>query len=107
MNIAKKIYLLTIAYSIDSIGQRKETASEKCVFALVESVSMNEFFQAGEIGLKPDLKFTIWLTEYEGQENLRYKSDIYSIYRTYRRKDGRVELYAQKRVGDVVPVVTT
>lgn len=106
MNIAEKIYLLTIAYAIDAIGQRKETASETPVFAMVESISMSEFFQAGEIGLKPDLKFTIWLTEYEGQENLRYKSDIYSIYRTYRRKDGRVELYAQKRVGDVLPVTT-
>ena len=107
MNIAEKIYLQTIAYTVDSIGQRKETATEKAVFALVESISMSEFFQAGEIGLKPDYKFTIWLTEYNGQENLRYKSDLYSIYRTYRRKDGRVELYAQKRVGDVLPVVTT
>lgn len=106
MNIAEKIYLLTIAYTVDAIGQRKETASETPVFAMVESISMSEFFQAGEIGLKPDLKFTIWLTEYEGQESLRYKSDIYSIYRTYRRKDGRVELYAQKRVGDVLPVTT-
>lgn len=110
MNIAEKIYLQTIAYTVDSIGQRKAVITETPVFALVESVGMNEFFQAGEQGLKPDLRFVVWLTEYEGQENLRYDSDVYSVYRTYRRKDGRIELYTQKRVGDIPytpPVVTT
>lgn len=113
MNIAEKIYLQTIAYSVDSIGQRKPTISETAVFALVESVGMNEFFQAGEMGLKPDLKFVVRLMEYSGEANLRYGTEIYSIYRTYRRKDGRVELYTQKRVGDAPyipptpPVVTT
>ena len=116
MNIAEQIYLQTIAYSVDSIGQRTETVSETAVLAKVESVGMTEFFEAGQQGLKPDLKFTVWLTEYEGQENLRYGSNVYSVYRTYRRKDGRVELYTQKRVGDIPyvpptpptpPVVTT
>lgn len=109
MNIAEKIYLQTITYTVDSIGQRQETISETEVFASLESVSMTEYFQAGVIGLKPDLKFTVRLNEYSGQENLRYKSDVYSIYRTYRRKDGRIELYTQKRVGDIPynpPVVT-
>lgn len=113
MNIAEKIYLQTIAYTVDSIGQRKPVISETAVFALVESVSMSEFFQAGVQGLKPDLRFVVRLTEYAGQENLRYGTEIYSVYRTYRRKDGRVELYTQKRVGDnpytppTPPVVTT
>lgn len=100
MNIAEKIYLQTIAYTVDSIGQRVETVSETEVFALVESISQTEFFDAGEKGLKPEFKFCVWLTEYEGQENLRYGSDVYSVYRTYRRNDGRIELYTQKRVGD-------
>lgn len=100
MNIAEKIYLQTIAYTVDSIGQRVETVSETEVFALVESVSQTEFFDAGEKGLKPEFRFVVWLTEYEGQENLRYGSDVYSVYRTYRRNDGRIELYTQKRVGD-------
>lgn len=110
MNIAETIYLQTLAYTVDSIGQRTATVSEKAVFAKVESISMSEFFQAGVTGLKPDLKFTVWLTEYEGQENLRYGTDVYSVYRSYRRKDGRIELYTQKRVGDIPytpPVVTT
>lgn len=113
MNIAEKIYLQTTAYTVDSIGQRKATVTETAVFALVESVSMSEFFQAGEIGLKPDLKFVVRLMEYSGEETLRYGTDVYSIYRTYRRKDGRVELYTQKRVGNIPytpptpPVVTT
>ena len=40
------------------------------------------------------------MTEYEGQMRVKYGNDIYSIYRSYVRDDGRIELYTEKRVGD-------
>ena len=98
MNIAEKISLVTKTYSIDSIGQRVETRSLKEVFALVESASQSEFFNGGQNGLRPEFKFTVLINEYGGQDTVMYKSVEYDIYRTYRRTDGRIELYAQKAV---------
>ena len=98
MNIAEKISLVTKTYSVDSIGQRVETRSTTDVFALVESASQSEFFNGGQNGLRPDLKFTVRLFEYSGQDTLLYKGVEYSIYRTYRRNDGRIELHTQVAV---------
>lgn len=100
MNIAETISLLTKVYATDSIGQQIPTVTKTDVIALVESASQSEYFNAGQMGLKPEFKFTVILTEYEGQEDIEYRGEIYSIYRTYRRNDGRIELYTQKKVGD-------
>ena len=69
------------------------------MFAYVRSASQSEFFNAGEAGFKPDKVFDVLLTEYDGQSGVEFGSDVYTIYRTYDRDDGRVELYAEKRVG--------
>jgi len=98
MNIAEKISLVTKAYTADSIGQRVETRSTTDVFTLVESASQSEFFNGGQNGLRPDLKFTVRLFEYNGQDTLLYNGVEYSIYRTYRRNDGRIELHTQVAV---------
>ena len=66
----------------------------------VESISMNEFYQAGMQGFKPEYRMTVWLNEYSGQDILSYNDKIYSIYRTYRTDDGRIELYVTERKGD-------
>ena len=101
MNRAKKIKLLTKTYTVDSIGQRIATVKEKPVFALVRSASQSEFFNAGEDGLKPDKAFDVLITEYDGQTDLIYGNQTYSVYRTYvNDSTGRVELYCEKRVGD-------
>ena len=100
MNRAKKIKLLTNTYTVDSIGQRIPTVTEKPVFALIWSASQSEFFNSGEHGLKPDKVFDVLITEYEGQTEISYAGNTYTVYRTYERDDGRVELHTEKRVGD-------
>jgi hypothetical protein len=42
----------------------------------------------------------IWQTEYSGEELLKYDDNIYSIYRTYLRDDGRIELYVTLKKGE-------
>lgn len=99
MNRAYKIKLITNAYTSDSIGQMIPTESDKSVFAIVRSASQSEFFNAGEAGLKPDKVFDVLMTEYEGQMRVKHEGEVYSVYRTYIRDDGRIELYTEKRVG--------
>ena len=100
MNKAAKIALLKKEYEQDSVGEWIETYTRNYVFAYVESVTMNEFFQAGQQGFKPEFRFLTWATEYDDEEELEYNDKIYSIYRTYSRDDGRVELYVTLKKGD-------
>lgn len=100
MNQAEKISLLTSTYTQDGIGQWTEEQTKTEVFAIVSSVSMSEFYQAGMQGFKPEYRMEVWMTEYNGQENLEYNGKTYTIYRSYVRNDGRIELYVTERKGD-------
>jgi len=100
MNRAEKISLISIEYTQDDIGQWLEERTETDVFALVESVTMSEFYQAGMQGFKPEYRMTVWMNEYGGQKLLEYAGLTYTIYRTFRRDDGRIELYVTERKGD-------
>lgn len=100
MNLVHKITLLTSEYTQDAIGQWIKTVTETEVFATVSSVTMSEFYQAGLQGMKPEFRMNIWMTEYHDEEELVYNDKVYSIYRTYIRDDGRIELYVTERKGD-------
>lgn len=100
MNQAAKISLIKTEYAQDSIGEWTETTSKKNVFSYVSSVTMTEFYQAGLQGMKPEFRFLVWISEYDGEETLEYDGKIYTIYRTYIRDDGRIELYVALRKGE-------
>ena len=100
MNLAEKISLISIEYEQDDLGEWTEVQTKTDVFAIVSSVSMSEFYQAGLQGLKPDYRFSIWMTEYSDQDLIEYKDKLYSVYRSYRRDDGRIELYVNEKKGE-------
>ena len=99
MNIAHKIELINKSYSTDAIGQPLATETKTTVFGDIESVGAKEFADAGLLGLKPDIKVTIWANEYNLQDELEANGIRYSIYRTYLNKAGRYELYCEKKAG--------
>ena len=103
MNQAKKISLISSAYTYSSIGVPVATETKKDVFAFVFSVGRTEFFTAGQQGLKPDAVYAVRSTEYNGQKeievNVNGVNERFAIYRTYDRTDGRTELYASGRKG--------
>ena len=100
MNLAEKIALITTEYGQDDLGEWTETQTKTEIFAMVNSVTMNEFYNAGLQGFKPDYRFTVWLNEYDDQELVEYKDKIYAVYRSYRRDDGRIELYVNEKKGE-------
>lgn len=83
----------------DALGQIIKTDDISTIYADVESVTQTEFMQAGAMGFKPELKFRIWRNDYYGETLVDYNEKRYSIYRTYYASDGRIELYAERRVG--------
>jgi SPP1 family predicted phage head-tail adaptor len=83
----------------DALGQLIKTDDKTTVYADVESITQTEFMQAGAMGFKPELRFRVWRSEYSGENLVDYNEKRYSIYRTYEASDGRIELYAERRVG--------
>lgn len=94
-----KVKLISKTYTKDSIGNSVPTDIIEEIWGNVRSVSSSEFANSGEIGIKASLIFTIWENEYKDQELMEYNNQKYSIYRTYMRTDGRIELYVEKKVG--------
>jgi SPP1 family predicted phage head-tail adaptor len=46
-------------------------------------VRQNEFYEAKQLGLKPQLMFVIRSIEFKNDERLKYKSKEYEIIRMY------------------------
>lgn len=117
--------LTLIAYDRqpDQYGvQKPGTLIRREIFAQVESVGRNEYFAAGQNGIRADYRFRVFAAEYHGERECEYNGERYTIYRTYQpdayarhnnysTNEGsvtrssyvsdadRVELYAGKRVG--------
>lgn len=92
------VKLISEEYTFDEIGRQISQRTEKEVFARVESVSRSEFFNAGQAGLKPEYKVTVWTDEYGGELLVEYNEVVYAVYRTYLDKD-RTELYLRRKEG--------
>ena len=116
------ITLITKTRQTDAYGRQTATETKRDVFAQIDSVSRAEFFEAGQNGLNPEYRFTVFSGEWDGEREAEYNGVRYSIYRTYRpsayvRHDNvktyegsisrntnaanndRIELYASRKAG--------
>ena len=75
------------------------TVRVKTVFCNVNSVSRNEFFEAGRNGLNPEFVFTMFFGDYEGEDTLIYNGLAYAVYRTYHGRNDTIELYVERKGG--------
>lgn len=69
------------------------------IFCRVQSISQNEFFKAGQSGLRAAYKFTIFKGDYKGEKLVRYKNIRYAIYRTFEADADELELYVREEEG--------
>jgi len=92
------IKLITLTITKDAIGQEIETETLTEVFAEKNGIQRNEFFNAGQTGIKPALMFKIREIDYGGEESLEFEGVTYKIYRTY-PKGEMIELYCEFRSG--------
>ena len=69
------------------------------IFCQVDSVSRAEFFSAGQIGLKPEYRFTVFFGDYDDEELVEYNGQVYSVYRTYHARKDELELYVTRKEG--------
>lgn len=82
------IKLIAYSESTDMYGITRRASSEKEIFAKIESVGTNEFYQAAASGLKPTIKFVIAdYLDYSGEKEVEWNGKEYNVLRTYRKNN--------------------
>lgn len=105
------IYLINEdVVSYDDNGNEIIDPEGRMVFCQIYGVTRNEFYQAAQVNLQPEI--TVRLSsfmDYAGEKLARYQGQLYSVVRTYRdRGSGRsgmnfdaIELTLERKTGNV------
>ena len=79
---------------------RTSAQTEREIFARMDSIDRREFYSGGEAGFRPDMRFTVFQAEYQGEGRLLWNGNAYAVYRTYQVPGtDDLELYVQREVG--------
>lgn len=99
MDRSTPIYLISETKQQNGIKEWQAVETRRKVFANVKSVTSTEFFSAGQIGLSPEYRFTMFGPDYAGERIVEYNGVRYAVYRVYQATTDTLELYVQKEVG--------
>lgn len=81
------VLLISKKVEYDELGNQIEVETERMVYANEMSVSMKEFYEAGNKGIRPEKQFEIYSFEYQGESQLKYNNKDYEIIRTQTKGD--------------------
>lgn len=100
--ICTSIKLLTPIINQNSVGVvKKQGYTEKEVPIIkVEEIYANEFYEASQLGLKPELRLKISALSFENQRELKYNDQIYTIIRTTTPNIDEVVLICERKLED-------
>ncbi len=93
------ITLVAVTRTQNEYGQWIASETTKEVYCEVESVTQSEFFEGGRNGLNPEYRFTMFFADYNNEPIVEYKSQRYSVYRTYLNRNDKLELYVERKGG--------
>ena len=99
MDRSDVITLISLSQVQDEYGRWVKTEKADDVFVQVDSVSQQEFYEAGRNGLNPEFRFRMFFGDYDGQSICEYDGLRYSIYRTYRQRNDVIEFYVERQGG--------
>ena len=104
---SEQIGLVTRHTMKDAEGYEVESTTEiHFVYGNCQSVTQTEFFSAGQQGIDAKCKFTVYASEYGGQDEIMYHNRYFNVYRTYKVKEDLMELYASEAMSEGEPVVS-
>ena len=99
MTMDGDIFLVSQTYEKNDIGVLTPVEETRQVLCTLKSVTQSEFYKAGQSGFNPQHVFVINPVEYHDESVLIYNDTRYSIYRTYRKSDDELEIYAEYKAG--------
>lgn len=93
--------LLQTMYTKDELGQQIPVSRSKPALVTVKNIGQSELFKAGQAGLNPDIRLDISMYDYEGEKELQFMGNTYTVYRNFTRfEDETIELYLTKKAGN-------
>lgn len=101
MEYSEIIYLLNEVGGEDDIGNQITSSftTNKC-YAKKQSVRQNEFYNATMVGLTPSCEFVVKKLNYNGESELEWNNERYSIIRTLDPKNKfDIVLVCAKKIG--------
>jgi len=107
MEFTEIIYLISRKKEEDDIGNvvSSSETSEK-IYAKKQSVKTSEFYNAMQSGLSPSIEFVIKRLNYNGEEEIEWNDEKYSIIRTVDSKNKfNLVLVCQKKTGIWINII--
>ncbi|WP_025115354.1 hypothetical protein [Lysinibacillus fusiformis] len=92
-------FLISSKITVDELFQQIEITVPEMVYCAVSSIGQNEFSVSMQNGLKARLTIIVDYDEYDGETQVEYNRQVYSVYRTFVRDDGDIELYCEVKIG--------
>ena len=101
MEYSEIIYLIDSVLQKDTIGNVVSSSeTQKEIFAKMQSVRTNEFYNATMNGLSPSAEFVIKRLNYSGESMLKWNNEIYEVIRTVDPKNKYdIVLVCAKKIG--------
>lgn len=93
--------LISETWTTDALGVSQKNETTRDVYVAVDSVTSDEWFNGSRQGLNPEFRFRMFRFDYEDEKIIEYQGDRYTIYRTYIGRNDVIELYAQRKQGNV------
>lgn len=92
--------LITQEYITDSIGnQRLQENYVEVPIIEIQDIYQSEFYNASQQGLKPTLRLVTSNLNYNGEEELIYMGEYFTVIRVDRIDNENIALVCEKRVG--------
>lgn len=91
--------LIECKYGFDEYDNQIAEKTERICFCAEYPITSNEFFKGGQSGIKPEALLVLNAEDYAGEDKTVYNDKTYSIYRTYPRGDGYIEIYLTEKAG--------
>lgn len=93
--------LISTSVTSDSIGVQTETKTEVEVpLTKIEDIYANEFYEANELGYKPELRLRLSALNYNGEKELKYGGKDYTIIRTQDVSADEIIIVCERKVKD-------
>ena len=88
-------FLISTELVQDELGQFIEKETPVMIFCSRLSITRAEFNTSGMLGYKPEMMLIVDADTYQNEVSLEYDNKKYSIYKTFQRVDGFMELYCE------------
>lgn len=91
--------LLSTSLTVDNIGVQDETIIEQEIPIIkVEDIYSKEFYEAREQGFKPSLRLRISSLNYEGQQELIYMGETFTVIRKQEITVDEIILICERKI---------